>query len=1278
VAKLLPFLPLFDEPPDELPEDPQTAQSAELQPISPLAARTPDAEARAKALDIRRSFIVEAPAGSGKTGLLIQRFLKLLTDDSVTSPEQVLAITFTLKATAEMRDRVLAHLEAARLNPDAEELPKPSDFVAQTRTLAHAVLKRDRALGWDLLDHPHRLNLRTIDSVCAEIARTLPVLSGSGGRLTPAKDAQPLYRDAARRTLLLLGGSHADAAFDAALRDLLLHRDGNLADCETLLADMLSLRDQWGTLIPLTHPQLDDAWLDANVLPRLQLALEQAVCAELTVLVDSFPADSLEDLAALAAEMAHSDGYNGRPSPIAICKDRGRSPASDADDLDHWRSLIHLLVKPSKPRGWRKGLARNVVGFEIEKHHDAQLKSLIARLSGAPGLVDILCRIESLPDAKYPAAQWALAKSLFRVLGRALVELQLLFAERGECDFTELSLLAQSALRTDAGADDLAAALGARLQHLLVDEMQDTSAGQYDLIQSLTASWDGYSQTVFLVGDPRQSIYLFRQARVERFLDTMRTQRLGDLPLIRLLLTANFRSQETLVEQFNRDFSLVFPDAALGGTNQSSALPYTSAEPTVPASPYAAGLTWHANPLGVSQTALPHGRTAAQIRQRQARRDAREIRRLARHWLDKPLPATRKTTRDEAGQAVPEPWRIAVLVRSRNHLAEIVAEFDTERFGRIPYRAVEITPLNERQEILDLTALTRALLHPADRIAWLAILRAPWCGLPLADLHILAGTDDPTLKDLSIQRLIAERGHLLAEESCLRLERLWTVMSEATKRRAHLSAAQLVERAWRSLGGEAWLAEDERINARRYFQLLDEIEASGGPIDPVLLETRLQRLYAEPSAIPAGTPFVELLTIHKAKGLEWDVVFVPALERSPGINRGRLLTWSEVDIVDESSGGAAPILLAPIAARGEEIDALTAWIKGIYREREAAERKRLFYVASTRAREEVHLFAAPDLSASGEIKPRWDSLLKAAWPAAQPHFTPTTAVGGERGLDSETSAPPRPIVLDLAASVAPLTPNTPFVRANAESSEAAYPMLQRLPLTFSAMDQFIAARADRLPYAEPEPFSDTAQFTRPEGSFAARIFGTAVHALLEILTNRLAAGVAPNSLLAELQRWTPRISAVLRAEGLPPAAVDQTAARVRGALEATLRDRNGLWLLSPHPNAATEFALTALDQTNSASTHLASVRIDRIFHAGSEPHAPGDECLWIVDYKTSSHGPTGLDEFLAAERATYAPQLETYARILMQTGANARAEVRLALYYPALPRFLWWPFQPGE
>src|SRR5262249_34853808 len=135
-------------------------------------------------------------------------------------------------------------------------------------------------------------------------------------------------------------------------------------------------------------------------------------------------------------------------------------------------------------------------------------------------------------------------------------------------------------------------------------------------------------------------------------------------------------------------------------------------------------------------------------RRRRARSEAATIRTIVEQWRSRPLPSGRE-----------KPWKIAVLVRNRNHLVGIVAEFKRrDNVNEIPFRAVEIEPLYERPEVLDLFALTRALLHPADRIAWLAILRAPWCGLELAELHELTGADDATLAEHTLEELIEERG----------------------------------------------------------------------------------------------------------------------------------------------------------------------------------------------------------------------------------------------------------------------------------------------------------------------------------------------------------------------------------------------------------------------------------------------------------------------------------------------------------------------------------------
>jgi len=1184
--------------------------------------RPPDQLERERALDVRQSWIVEAPAGSGKTGLLIQRYLKLLADESVEQPEQVLAITFTVKATNEMRERVVAQLEGAARG---DALKDGSDFARETRRLAEAVVRRDALLGWGLLERPRRLRVRTIDSVCGEIAFSLPVLSGSGGRQRPVEDPTPMYREAARQTLMQLGGN--DAELDTALRTVLLHRDGSLADCERLLMEMLPLRNQWGELVPLLGQELDDAYLDGTVLPRIERALEEAIGAGLTRLSQSLPPDITRELALLAGEMGHADGYRGNPSPIAVLAGARDVPEEIAAHLERWQALIHLVT--TSEGKWRVAFRSNYLKFDLEKTYAVRLKDLVGELQEHPNALEAIQQVRCLPPAVYPPEQWWVAKALFRVLSRALAELQLVFARRSECDFAEWGLLAQSALRQEGAVGDLNAALGMTLQHLLVDEMQDTSTSQYELIELLTQGWDGQSQTVFLVGDPKQSIYLFRQARVERFVRMMRTQRLGDLSLGSLRLTANFRSQSELVDAFNEDFSLLFPRETSEADPEE--VPYVEAQ-AVRGRPKsgARSVVWHAHVLDPDEDAKLE-------RQRQARAEAEQVRAIIEDWRARPLPEGRSA-----------PWKIAVLVRSRNLLGDIVTELKDETKGAIAFRAVDIEPLGERQEVLDLFALTRALMHPADRVAWFAVLHAPWCGLGLADLHVLAGADDPAWAERCVEDAITERGDLLSEESCARLMRAWPVLQAAGEHRVGLTTSQWVERTWRSLGGDAYLRSAEMANARRYLQLLDEVEEQAGTMDLGLLTRRLNKLFAESAAGPGA---VDLMTIHGAKGLEWDVVIVPGLERKPQADRERLLNWREID---SSDARAAHIVLAPIAERGEGSKELNAWLKDIGRAREAAERKRLFYVACTRAQEELHLFASPKANAKGEVAPTAGSLLAAAWPAAERHFV--AAIGAPKSVAEVIALPPvskvdeESFIGDLAAGF--------------EATRAA--MLQRLPLSFEPDTRF--AVASKLSYEEASVAP--ARFERPEGSFEARAFGNAVHAFAEALTKRLADGAGVDALLREVAGWTPRIAAVLRGDGLAPAVVDRLVGRVKTGLSNMLSDREGSWVLRAHEGATSEFALTSWDERRS------SVRMDRVFFAGAMPLDAGNDFLWIIDYKTATHGREGLDEFLAEERTKYEAQMSAYAR--MMSDRVEAGMLRAGLYYPMLARLVWWAPSTAE
>ncbi|MER2514511.1 MAG: UvrD-helicase domain-containing protein, partial [Nitrosomonas ureae] len=193
----------------------------------------PDADQRRQALDPSQSFIVQAPAGSGKTTLLIQRYLKLLT--CVDTPEEVVAITFTRKAAAEMRTRVLAELEIARNPVGAETV-----YGKLNRELAAAVLLRDQQAGWHLIEHPERLRIQTIDSLCASLTRQMPMLSKFGAQPETIEDATDFYLEAARVTLELMQRDHV-IAHD--VERLLEHLDNDMARVETILTGRSERRD---------------------------------------------------------------------------------------------------------------------------------------------------------------------------------------------------------------------------------------------------------------------------------------------------------------------------------------------------------------------------------------------------------------------------------------------------------------------------------------------------------------------------------------------------------------------------------------------------------------------------------------------------------------------------------------------------------------------------------------------------------------------------------------------------------------------------------------------------------------------------------------------------------------------------------------------------------------------------------------------------------------------------------------------------------------------------
>ncbi len=1154
-----------------------------------------DQSARARTLETNESFLVQAPAGSGKTELLTRRLLKLLAE--VDEPEQILAITFTLAATAEMRQRVLNALQKAR---DTEE-------TGEELQLARGALENDARRGWNLLQQPERLNIQTIDAVCLAIAHETPLLSRLGGSLSPTDKPQPLYTLAARRTLARLG---SEEPISSALTALLQLRSTSLPDCQKLIAEMLDKRDQWGRVLPLGQTTLD--W------PAVRAFLEAPLCRTHDEAIQKAQAlfTAHPDLAQELIEvLSHACGNIDPDADLMSLKHV--SDIRQLTDHAHWDCLCDFLL--TQKDEWRASVPTKI-GYPTGRAGTApraRYKALLTRLDANPEFLAMLSELRALPPQAYTEEDSQMLQHMLVILRYATAELRLVFAERGLVDFVELGLAARQVLRDDQGElSELAADVAARWPHLLVDEFQDTSRSQYELFTLIASGWESAGRgTCFLVGDPMQSIYMFRQAEVELFERTKRYG-LGEgtavVKLTPLQLQTNFRSHAGLVDRLNEIFTQVFG----AGTGKEYQVTFAPSKASCPAPRGDLGVkVWPF--LSVSRPTPEERRAAEDAEARQV------VNIIQGHW-----PAVEKSKRKG------DEFRIAVLVRARTHLGLIARRL---RKAEIPFRAVEIEQLSERQEVMDLTALTRALLHPMDRIAWLSVLRAPWCGLTVKDLHFLAGSDTKDYNQPAILTLLRERTSLLSTEGQGRAARVLSVLEDALRgRHRQVSLARWVERTWATLGGRECVDRAGYANVHAFFAMLEQL---GPGADG--LEEQIAELCAQPDPAASERCGVQLMTIHKAKGLGFDVVIVPGLGRATRTETQPLLRWLEqTRLLGPTEQEEREFVVAPIGRNGKQ-GGIYAWIGELQGRREDDEAKRLLYVAATRARKELHLLGTATVRRSNqELTPGSSgTLLGIAWTALKPDF--------ERAREEQ--APAVDSTPQQAEFLFP--PASPTIR------------LRRLPADWKPRE-YAAARETQEQILEA--------IERPRGSLAARAFGTVVHALLEDLTKLPgidAAGVSP-VLLDELRSWRPRALAMLRSAGLPRMEAETHAAEVVRALQGVLQDAKGRWILGARAGAQTETSWSGWTSSEGAEI-VRTLRGDRIFRAGATPCSAEETHLWIVDYKTARHGASGLDAFLESEKEKYLHQLEAYAAVMRKVHGENQP-LRLALYYPLLTRLVWW------
>lgn len=1110
-----------------------------------MSNRPRDSRQRDLALDPERSFIVQAPAGSGKTELLIRRFLVLL--GRVDAPEQIIAITFTRKAAAEMRNRVVTALQAARG-------PRPEDPVAaELWQLAQAATERDQAAQWQLAMHPSRLQIQTIDSLCLGLVRRMPWLSRCGAPLTVIDDATDLYRQAAQETVHLLAGG--EQTWAQAVEVLLRHLDYQVETAVTLLSDMLGHRDQWlrktgnldGAQADTRRGELESAWrgLAARYIARARSCLQG------------------HDVAALISCANHAcrelDAQHAEHSLRAWGE---RFDLPDDDDPGPWQALCGLLLKKSEDAFRSKVTKRE--GFPTTDRENKQhMEALLKVLADDPVLLQALAEVRRLPPVEFLPEQWEVLNAINTLLPLAAARLQLLFAGRGVADFTEINHRANFALGGEGAPTDLALKLDYRIQHLLVDEFQDTSYSQFMFLERLTAGWqmdDGRS--MFLVGDPKQSIYRFREAEVGLF-QYAADHGIGEMELQPLQLTDNFRSDPGIVDWVNRVLPHAFPET---GDAQQGAIPYHPSFAARAAGPDA-GVFVHA------------------LARDDARFEALEIVQLVKDC---------RARRPDA--------EIAILARSRTHLLYLLPAL---QHAGVPCVGVDTQSLARQPAVQDIMALTRALLHTADRIAWLAVLRAPWCGLRLEDLYMLVGDGQQALWARLRDETVSAA---LTPDARQRLARVVPVLERALAQRGRGEWRRLVESTWVALGGPAVIAESAVADVETYLDLLADSEHDDAAL--MDLEQRVAGHWAAPQSDPRLA--VQVMTMHKAKGLQFDVVVLPSLLRRTHAGEAPLLRWEE----DPELG----LLLAPRKAKGGD-DGHHDFLGWLHKKKDHLESGRLLYVACTRAKHELHLLAAAPRDANGAVRTPSQGLLALLWPGVRDAFTG----GGSDSAQSEA---------DIA------TQNT------GES------VVRRLPPGWRAphWEQFALDQERIAQVGGDEPGEIEFSWAGEE----ARHVGVLVHEFLQLMAT---SGLADWD-HARLRGLYPVWRQELAARGLPEPLLQPAVQRIAQALERVLADPRARWLMDPaQRDRHSEFAVSVW-----RGGRVRSLQMDLTF---VDEH----ERRWIVDYKTSAHEGGDVDQFLDREVERYRDQLHGYAQAMAQLDQRP---IHLALYFPLLQAWREW------
>jgi len=1167
------------------------------------------------ALDSQRNIAVTASAGAGKTATLVERYIELLRQHPEIGVRQVLAITFTQKAAAEMRERIARRLSDALL-----------------QVLSESERQRLRQISQDL----PAARISTIHAFCAAVLREYPIEADVDPAFAVLEevDAAQLRQQAVRQTLASLASARDSDPDQEALRRTLAEWPRRyLEQILTYLLEKKHLARSWcGRYAEQSPAQILSDWR----------GMQQAGCAPAcrALLADSHFTAMLAELAALRPLTDASDSAVARLNPLRDDMRRlGQTPPLN-EALALLPRLAAGLLTHGKPlSGSRLGKKSNWAEATL-----ARVRELVPALGHclAPH-TDLLGLKLGAVDERTAAVLPALSRVFLRADARCE-------SSKGNGRMLDLDDLLEKTHQLIAADAAIRHRLAQHYRFALIDEFQDTDPLQWEIIR-LLASPDGQmaGDKLFIVGDPKQSIYSFRAADVTVFarvraamaaanaahqrdsrpfcddgevLEASRTERRGAL-----VMGENFRTLAQPVAFVNA----LFPRFMQAVPDEPFQVGYDPLIGCRPTSTGAGSVELLLLPPDDSRDATAAARGEAELVAR------RLSHLLAGHDLQ---------VAAEGGLRPPVPGDIALLLRRRRHL---FAYEDALRASGIPFQVAGGQGFYQRQEIYDLANILRVLCNSDDSIALMGALRSPYFGLSDNALYALTAPAGSrlakNLADADQRQGLAPADQEAATDAVARLQR-WQAL------RDRVPLVELMHTILADTGAWGFLCYGERGEqaVANVSKLLDYARQFRGPLADFVarLDLLTHEEQREGEAV-LDAAALHILTVHAAKGLEFPIVVVPDLA-------ARFNFQNSAPALLDAEKGLGLRVLDPEQDYQRTSSFIRTLINRDASRRQRAEEKRLLYVACTRARDHLLLGGAlTDKHFAADLDAAADCL---GWICGSLALTADDLARGHKAVAGVPS--PLPIHTDPNAFSAPATSDRQaapaFHALAAAPGQAAESTLDLLAPIDDTQDQPEFAASELVLFAA-DPAAHHRQYVLglppwPLGPVdtprrRAMLFGQLAHAGIEALSNSPDAD--PAALATDLVAATRLPVASYRASF-----ASELAALLRRFCQSPLAAH---WRTQAEARTEVRFTLA----------------LERGFvHGVVDYLGRGADGLWeLVDYKTGhrAHPDAAVPH--------YRLQLAIYA-LCLQALYPAQGEYRAMLYFTDLDQVRLVRFTPAD